>query len=156
LRTLVYVPVTLLLLPFAAVSQLFIAIGNACSGQRKSNKNDTGDALEEQILKQFPPSSVPRAHDLVIYGASGFTGRLASLYIARTYGSRKFKWAIAGRRRDALENLRAELAAIDASLSSLPIIIADSTDLSSLCKLVTSTRARVFISLYTVSCTAIS
>ena len=42
-----------------------------------------------------------RQYDIVIFGATGFTGRLAALYVARQYGARSFKWALAGRRRDA-------------------------------------------------------
>jgi hypothetical protein len=144
LRTFVYIPVTLLLLPFAAASQLCIAIGNALSSP-KINKIDTSETEDDQILKQYSVTASSRTYDLVLFGASGFTGRLAALYIARTYGIRKFKWAIAGRRKDALENLRSELASIDASLSTIPIVIADSNDIPSLCKLVISTKASIYL-----------
>ena len=69
--------------------------------------------------------------DIVVFGATGFTGKMAAKYIARQYGCR-FRWAIAGRRRAALEAVRNELSLIDNSLSNLPIIIADSADLVSL------------------------
>lgn len=64
------------------------------------------------IKRELPPlgkthythvhvSCTDRKYDLVIYGATGFTGRLATLYIANQYGNKSFKWAIAGRRKDA-------------------------------------------------------
>jgi short subunit dehydrogenase-like uncharacterized protein len=78
---------------------------------------------------------VNRVHDLVVFGATGFTGQLAARYLANRYSSglaaQPLKWAIAGRRRAALESLRAEL-----QLPDLPIIIADSADEASLAAMV--------------------
>eukprot|EP01034_Spumella_vulgaris_P029233 gene29233-36247_t len=51
--------------------------------------------------------------------------------MAKTYGS-SVKWAISGRRKEALEKLRDELTLIDKTLHDLPIIIADSSDDNSL------------------------
>lgn len=80
-----------------------------------------------------------REFDLVLYGATGFTGRLAALYLAKTYGKR-FKWAIAGRRLDALKKIRDELCSVCADMKDLPIIIADSSDESSIRKMTSSTK----------------
>ncbi len=78
--------------------------------------------------------------DLVLFGATGFTGNLAARYIAKTYGT-KIKWGIAGRRRDALETLRAELAQTQPELKSeLAILICDSSDLVQLADLVAKTK----------------
>ena len=70
-----------------------------------------------------------RAHDIVLFGATGFTGKLAAQYLAARYSGKdsNVRWAIAGRRAAALESLRAEL-----QLPELPIIIADATDGASL------------------------
>lgn len=48
--------------------------------------------------------------------------------MAKQYGNKSFKWAIAGRRRSALEKVRKELRQEtgDASFNNLPIVLADS------------------------------
>ena len=58
-----------------------------------------------------------RAHDLVLWGATGFTGRFLAEHLARDYSSpkpaaapRRVRWALAGRNRAKLEALRGELA----------------------------------------------
>ena len=48
---------------------------------------------------------------LVIYGATGFTGRLAVEYFARTYSGSGWNWAIAGRDETKLKALAAGLRA---------------------------------------------
>lgn len=49
-----------------------------------------------------------REFDLVIYGATGFTGGLAVNYVAKQYqGNKSIKWCVAGRSRDKLEKLAA-------------------------------------------------
>ena len=40
-------------------------------------------------------SASPRDYDIIIYGATGFTGSLCALHVAKTYGT-SIKWAIAG------------------------------------------------------------
>jgi short subunit dehydrogenase-like uncharacterized protein len=42
-----------------------------------------------------------REYDLVLFGATGFTGRLAAKYLANQYG-RSINWAIAGRSQERL------------------------------------------------------
>jgi short subunit dehydrogenase-like uncharacterized protein len=81
-----------------------------------------------------------REYDVVLFGATGFTGRLSALYLAKTYGLKQFRWAIAGRRLDALKAIRDELVAIDPALKDLPIIIADSNDHASIDRMASSTK----------------
>ena len=95
----------------------------------------TGVAIDVKITEKRGT----RELDLIIFGATGFTGQMAATYISKRYGS-TFKWAIAGRRMSALQALRSELSAIDSSLGTLPIIIADTGDLSSLEKMVKRTK----------------
>ena len=41
---------------------------------------------------------LPRTFDLIVYGASGFTGRLVAEHLLGTYGAMgEIRWAIAGR-----------------------------------------------------------
>jgi short subunit dehydrogenase-like uncharacterized protein len=49
-----------------------------------------------------------RELDLVLFGATGFTGRLAARYVA-THAPSGFRWGLAGRDRLKLEVLRSEL-----------------------------------------------
>lgn len=73
-------------------------------------------------------------------GSTGFTGKLAAEYIARQYGTKQFKWAIAGRREDAMKRLRSDLAKISPDLDNLDIIIVDTSDESSVGRMVASTK----------------
>jgi len=50
-------------------------------------------------------------HDIVLYGATGFTGRLVAHYLAGHPERDSFSWAIAGRDPERLESVRASLAA---------------------------------------------
>lgn len=80
-----------------------------------------------------------REFDLVMYGATGFTGKLACKYLARNYGT-KVKWAIAGRRMDALENVKAECVKINPDMKDLVCIQVDSADESKLQSMCSRTR----------------
>jgi short subunit dehydrogenase-like uncharacterized protein len=62
-----------------------------------------------------------RTYDLVLFGASGFTGRLVAEYLQKNAGPTR--WAIAGRDRAKLEKTKEELG-----LKEVPILIADSRD----------------------------
>ncbi|KAF9431792.1 hypothetical protein BGZ76_011693 [Entomortierella beljakovae] len=72
-----------------------------------------------------------REFDLVIYGATGFTGLRTCQYLARTY-KQGVRWAIAGRSVPKLEEVRDKLVAIDPKLSNLTIIKADAGNPESL------------------------
>lgn len=77
-----------------------------------------------------------REFDLVVWGASGFTGHLVTEYLAQTYGTGgELRWAIAGRNREKLEQVRDECLP-RAKRKSLPVLIADSGDPVSLARLV--------------------
>jgi len=80
-----------------------------------------------------------RAFDIVIWGASGFTGQLVVAYLAATYGvDRDLRWAIAGRNRDKLDTVRTGLPGAQAT--NLPVLIADSGDPDSLSALARQAR----------------
>ena len=81
-----------------------------------------------------------REFDVIVWGASGFTGRLVVEYLISAYGvDGELKWAIAGRSQEKLEQLRGKYLA-DKQQAALPIFIADSQDEKSLAELVGKTR----------------
>ena len=49
--------------------------------------------------------SMSREFDVIIYGASGFTGRLVAEYMGKTY-SNNANWAMAGRNEAKLAEVR--------------------------------------------------
>jgi len=80
-----------------------------------------------------------REFDVIVWGASGFTGALVAEYLAQTYGvDGQLRWAIAGRNREKLQSVRHDCVPA-AQRDSLPILIADSGDAGSLADLVRRT-----------------
>ena len=76
--------------------------------------------------------------DIVVYGATGFTGQLVAEYLASRYrNDAQLKWAMAGRSLDKLKSVR---DAIGASADT-PLIAADSSDAASLKAMVDQTRS---------------
>ena len=76
--------------------------------------------------------------DIVVYGASGFTGQLVAEYLAAHYrGDAGLKWAMAGRSKDKLAAVRDAIGAP----SDLPLIVADSGDPVSLKAMVAQARS---------------
>ena len=77
-----------------------------------------------------------REFDVIVWGASGFTGKLVTEYLFNKYGSNNdLKWAIAGRDYSKLELVRDEVAN-----SLIPIVIANSDDIQSLNLMIKRTR----------------
>jgi len=74
-----------------------------------------------------------RQFEIVLYGASGFTGQLVAEYLAQHHPD--LKWAIAGRNAGKLEALRNTLGQ-----PALPILIADSDDDPALTAMVQQAR----------------
>ena len=73
-----------------------------------------------------------REYDLIIYGASGFTGRLAVEYLDENYSD--LNWAIAGRNEDKLVNISKN------SKCKPDYFIADSEDNENLLRIASKTR----------------
>lgn len=79
-----------------------------------------------------------RAFDVIVYGATGFTGRLVAEHMLATYGAKgSVRWAMAGRSRAKLERVRAEIG----GPADLPLVIADVGDQASIAAMVMSTKA---------------
>lgn len=69
-----------------------------------------------------------REFDIIVWGATGFTGRLVAEYLFNQYGvNQSIKWAMGGRNQSKLEEVRALVA--DETVS---LIVADSQDEASL------------------------
>jgi short subunit dehydrogenase-like uncharacterized protein len=76
--------------------------------------------------------------DIVVYGATGFTGQLIAEYLAAHYkGERGLKWAMAGRSKDKLASVRDAIGAP----ADTPLIVADAADPASLKAMVDQTRS---------------
>jgi len=76
-------------------------------------------------------------YDIVVYGATGFTGQLVAEYLAAHYrDDKQLNWAMAGR---SLDKLKAVREAIGASADT-PLIAADSGDVASLKAMIAQTR----------------
>ncbi|MFN0023094.1 MAG: saccharopine dehydrogenase family protein [Parvularculaceae bacterium] len=70
-----------------------------------------------------------REFDLIVYGATGYTGRLVADYLVqRTGADPSLKWAMAGRSKAKLIEVRAEID----PLESTPLVVADAADPASL------------------------
>jgi short subunit dehydrogenase-like uncharacterized protein len=78
-----------------------------------------------------------REFDIIIQGATGFTGTLVAEYLLRQYGvGNDLRWALAGRSEKKLQHVRDGLGA---AASGLELIVADSFDKEALQALVTRT-----------------
>ena len=78
-----------------------------------------------------------REFDVVIFGASGYTGKLVAEYMHDQYGDdQSIKYAIAGRNTEKLLEVKKDLNLNE----DITILEADSTDLDSLDKMTTSAK----------------
>lgn len=77
-----------------------------------------------------------RQHDIVLFGATGFTGGLTAEYLA-SHADPGTRWALAGRSRSKLEAVRSRLGSGQAEL---PLIEADVNDPEAIRALAESTR----------------
>jgi short subunit dehydrogenase-like uncharacterized protein len=84
-----------------------------------------------------------REFDVVLFGATGFTGGLTAEYLAGAAPD-GCRWALAGRNQGKLEAVRDRLTAMHPELADLPLLHADATDPASLADV--ADRARVVIS----------
>lgn len=81
-----------------------------------------------------------REFDVIVWGATGFTGQLVVEYLAQTYGvDGELRWAIAGRNRDKLDTVRDACVPAE-HRDKLSILLADSDDADSLAILARQTR----------------
>jgi len=76
-----------------------------------------------------------KQQDLIIWGATGFTGQLVSEYINKKYSNTALKWGIAGRNKE-----KASVIAERLNIAKDRIFIADCNNIESLIKLTSKTK----------------
>src|SRR5690349_15853682 len=87
--------------------------------------------------KPSRPNMPERQYDVVLYGASGFTGRQTIQYFARNTPPSDVRWAIAGRNRQALEAVREQAGE---NARSVDVLVADAQDQQAVDAIVSQTR----------------
>ena len=76
--------------------------------------------------------------DIIVYGATGFTGRLVAEHLAKQYGvGGEVKWAMAGRSLEKLQQVRDEIGAP----KDTPLVVADASDPASVKAMVGRAKA---------------
>ena len=75
-------------------------------------------------------STGQREFQVVLWGASGFTGKLTAEYLLKTYGAGdRFAWALAGRNAAKLEQVRKEIGeTTGVAADALPVLVGDGDD----------------------------
>lgn len=81
-------------------------------------------------MSQPEAAASEREYEIVLWGASGFTGRLTAEYLLRHHGADAgLRWAIAGRDREKLERVKDELAReTGRDAAHLPVLVGDGAD----------------------------
>jgi len=79
-----------------------------------------------------------RPYDVVLFGATGFTGGLTADYLAE-HAPAGLRWALAGRNERRLAAVRDRLTAANPALAELPLLVADAADADALAEVVATT-----------------
>lgn len=148
LTTVVGVPLYLgVILPLAIVTQLSKKVISTTS--TSTNTEDTANIKNDDDGTPFPAVTEltpqnQRKYDIVLLGATGFVGNLATEYMIKTYGvNREVKWAIAGRSKSKLDTLKQNLAKElnDNEILNIDTISVDTSKRSTLHALVKDTKS---------------
>jgi short subunit dehydrogenase-like uncharacterized protein len=82
-----------------------------------------------------------REYDIVVYGATGFSGQLLAEYLVKNYYSKgDIKLAFGGRNQAKLEGVKQTLAKQYPLADKIPILVGDSSDLEALVAIAEQTR----------------
>ncbi|KRX06986.1 hypothetical protein PPERSA_07149 [Pseudocohnilembus persalinus] len=134
---LVFVPIFLfVLLPIVIIYKIYSLITKKKKSTKKTQITDQVPEIELLDKKE----TQNRKFDVVIYGATGFTGTLAAKYFAENYSLANVKWAIAGRSTQKLAALKENLVSLNQDLKNLEILVAESQDVEQLRKIVNDTK----------------
>ena len=106
--------ISVTVLPLSVIYQAGRTILSSVTS-RSNSKNQKSTISIDSGYKVDPSQIIPRAqrtYDVVVLGATGFTGYLAARYLCQTYGCRddNVKWAIAGRSQAKLDKVKERLA----------------------------------------------
>jgi len=131
------------LLPLAIATTLGKKMLSASSVPSLQQKSETTN--DDEVFPSFDNITPmeERKYDIVLFGATGFAGKLAIEHLVKTYGVNKdVKWAIAGRSKDKLEDTKAKVADLckENSILEVDTIIADTSSRSTLHDLVKDTK----------------
>ncbi|CAL5221659.1 g3887 [Coccomyxa viridis] len=78
---------------------------------------------------------------IVVFGASGFVGKLVAKHLAQDYvGKSNIRWAMAARSEARLEKVRSDLAKTYPGMKDVPILVADATDQAAIDRVVKQTK----------------
>ena len=109
--------------------------------------SSSNEPSPEAVANPAAPARESRRFDIVLWGATGFTGKLVAEYLARhTHlpndpgDGPALSWALAGRSQKKLEAVRTALAADFPRASELPLLLGDSNDRVSLDQIVRQAR----------------
>ena len=84
-----------------------------------------------------------RQYDIVVWGATGFTGQLVCEYLASNYNinyDSNLKWAIAGRNQHKLEKIQTQLIKNNKGNGSVSVLVGDSLNVDSLVKITAQSK----------------
>lgn len=79
-----------------------------------------------------------REFDILIYGATGFTGKLVAEYVTEQYGT-SIKWGMAGRSKSKLEEVRDAIGAP----ADIPLVVCDSNNDDEVAAMVERTKVLI-------------
>ena len=89
------------------------------------------------VSSNLVPMTNQREFDVIVWGATGFTGRLVAEYLAERYGAESnTRWAMAGRNVGKLGEVAEAIGA-----GAVPLITADAADAKSLGEMARRTKA---------------
>jgi short subunit dehydrogenase-like uncharacterized protein len=93
-------------------------------------------------VTEWPGVEGQRKYDVVLCGATGFTGGLTAHYLAQN-GPAGLRWALVGRNRAKLDSVAASLAGIDSEVGTPDLLEADAADRSALAEVAAATKVAI-------------
>ena len=90
-------------------------------------------------MERRPSGQDARDHDIILFGATGFTGGLTADYLAAN-APKGLRWALAGRNPAKLDAVAARLAAANPEAPAPGKLVADAADAGALAKIAAATR----------------
>ena len=67
--------------------------------------------MSESTVQSDPAPAIGREIDVLVWGATGFTGQIVAEYMQRQYGGSNLTWGLGGRNQSKLEAVVQRLGA---------------------------------------------